>query len=325
MTNLATKIQWTDATWSPITGCTKVSDGCDHCYITGTPPFRIAHRAFDKPGVGGTTGLLLHPERLTAPLHWAKPRRVFVNSLSDLFHEDVPVEYLAKVFAVMAATPQHTYQILTKRHARMRSLLADRCTCGSGHAPGIHFRSAMSWAASKANTDAVPGLDEHVVYHQAGWPLQNVWLGVSVENQRWANTRIPALLETPAAVRFISAEPLLGPVDFRRLEARGVIMDALGGDVSNPKNGETFTGTPSVLDWIIVGGESGRYARPMDVEWARSIVEQCQPWYEARAFVKQLGSVWATANGSADRKGGDMDEWPAELRVRDYPQTAGVR
>src|SRR5688500_5998333 len=115
------KIQWTETTWNILSGCTRVSDGCDHCYIERTPPFRMAGRRFDKPGIGGTTGVKLHPERLEQPLHWRKPRRVFVNSLADLFHEDVPAEFIAKAFAVMRATPQHTYQLLTKRHARMRN------------------------------------------------------------------------------------------------------------------------------------------------------------------------------------------------------------
>ncbi|ACU71950.1 Gp37Gp68 family protein [Catenulispora acidiphila DSM 44928] len=300
-----TKIQWTmsddgtpGATWNPITGCTKVSDGCLKCYITGTPPFRIAHRKFDKPGIGGTTGILFHPERLSAPLHWRKPRRVFVNSLSDLFHEDVPTEYIARVFAVMAKTPQHVYQVLSKRHGRMRSLLRD---------------------GGQALLEATNDEDTASALYDAPWPLPNVWLGVSTEDQHTANLRIPALLETPAAIRFISAEPLLGPIDLQHLEARGVIMDALGGDVSFPGTGEIFTGTPSILDWIIAGGESGPGARPMDPAWVASIVEQCRPGVN-HAFVKQLGSVWAKANGAADRKGGDLEEWPAELRVRQFPQ-----
>lgn len=305
MTNLNTKIQWTDATWSPITGCTKVSDGCSMCYITSTPPFRIAHRTFDKPGIGGTTGILLHPERLTAPLHWRKPRRVFVNSLSDLFHEDVPDEYIAKVFGVMALTPQHSFQVLTKRHGRMRSLLRSESFVLQVQAAAHRIK----WESDSAELQSWQ------------WPLPSVWLGVSTEDQRTAELRIPALLETPAAVRFISAEPLLGPIDLQHLKARGVIMDALGGDVSLPSTGEIFTGTPSILDWIIVGGESGFGARPMDPAWAASIVEQCRRGVN-HVFVKQLGSVWAKTSSAADRKGGDPEEWPAELRVRRYPRMA---
>jgi protein gp37 len=311
-------IQWTDATWNTVSGCTRVSPGCERCYIDRTPPFRMNGRKFDKPEIGGTTGVILHDDRLTLPLTWRKPRRVFVNSLSDLFHEGVPASHIAKVFAVMAATPQHTYQILTKRPARMRSLLRDECRCGAGHQPSVHFRSAMSWAVSKANGDGVPGPSERQVYHEAGWPLPNVWLGVSTEDQQWAEARIPLLLETPAAVRFISAEPLLGPIDLRNLKARGAVMDALGGDVKT-LDGEVYTGTPSVLDWVIIGGESGPGARPMDTLWAMDLVIQCSA-RRLPMFVKQLGSVWARENGAADRKGGDPAEWPKGLQERHFPR-----
>ncbi|MER7213550.1 DUF5131 family protein [Streptosporangium sp. NPDC000239] len=120
------KIQWTESTWNVVTGCTKISDGCVNCYITGTPPFRMAGRAFDGPGIGASTGVTLHPDRLEMPLRWKQPRMVFVNSLADLFHEDVPTEYIAQVFAVMALASRHTFQVLTKRHARLRALLNSR-------------------------------------------------------------------------------------------------------------------------------------------------------------------------------------------------------
>ena len=317
---MVTKIEWTDETWNTVSGCTRVSPGCERCYIDRTPPFRMNGRRFDKPEIGGTTGVILHEDRLGLPLTWRKPRRVFVNSLSDLFHESVPDEHIAKVFAVMAATPQHTYQILTKRPARMRSLLRDECRCGSGHQPGIHFRSAMSWAVSKANPDGVHGPSERRVYHEAGWPLPNVWLGVSTESQQWAEARIPALLETPAAVRFISAEPLLDRIDLRNLRRRnGSLIDALGGDVKTP-DGEVYACTSSVLDWVIVGGESGPGARPMDLNWAMDLVSQCSA-RDRPVFVKQLGSVWARESSAADRKGGDPVEWDACLRARQFPQT----
>ena len=275
-----------------------------NCYISTTPPFRIAHRTFDKPGIGGTTGVLLHPERLAAPLHWRKPRRVFVNSLSDLFHEDVPDEYIVEVFAVMALAQAHTFQILTKRHGRMRSMLK-----------AANFEQKVGAAAYRLKGDhGVTGL------RSWQWPLPNAWLGVSTEDQRTAELRIPALLETPAAVRFISAEPLLGPIELRHLQARGVRMDAIGGDVSDPQGNEVYTSTPSVLDWIIVGGESGFGSRSMDLDWVRTVVDDCRGLYDTHVFVKQLGSVWAKANSAADRKGGDPDEWPAELRVRQFPR-----
>lgn len=215
-----TGIEWADATWNPLVGCTKVSPGCDHCYaetlvnrFAGTSAafpteFHIVNVRSDK--------------FLTQPLRWKTPRLIFVNSLSDLFHQDVADEFVARVFAVMAKCPQHTFQVLTKRHARMRSLLSS---------PWMRDQVA-----------AVADLDVMT------WPLPNVWLGVSAETQQWADIRIPALLETPAAVRFVSAEPLLGPITLPAVER---------------------------LDWVIVGGESGPGARPMHADWARGLRDQC--------------------------------------------------
>jgi protein gp37 len=296
------KIEWTDSTWNFVRGCTRISDGCLHCYIDSTPPFRMSGNRFDSPAVGGKTRISLHPDKLEDPLSWRKPRRVFVNSLSDLFHEDVPESLIAKAFAVMAATPQHSYQILTKRPARMRFLMTS-----------AEFVEASEREFMGLTVDRHPRLART----SWSWPVPGVWLGVSTEDQRWADVRIPMLLETPAAVRFISAEPLLGPVDLRHLSVRNRTVDCLGGDVSNAR-GEVFTGTPSVLDWVIVGGESGRGARSMDTSWAASIVKQCASAH-AQVFVKQLGSVWAQAHGAAHPKGGDAGEWPAELRVRQFP------
>ncbi|MET7944408.1 phage Gp37/Gp68 family protein [Streptomyces sp. NPDC005302] len=211
-----TKIEWTDETWNVATGCEKVSPGCDGCYAeTLAERFRGTAGHYFESGFD----LTLRPDRLALPLSWKKPRRVFVNSMSDLFHAGIPDEYIARAFAVMALTPQHTYQILTKRHSRMRSLLTGLCDCGQGCVPATHFRSAMAWAVSKANVDRIPGVPddaEQRVYRETPWPLPNVGLGVSVENQKWADIRIPALAATPAAFRFLSCEPLLGPLDLTR-------------------------------------------------------------------------------------------------------------
>lgn len=260
------KIEWTDATWNIVTGCDKVSPGCAHCYAE-----TFAERWRGTPGHHFQNGfdIILRPERLGLPLSWKKPRKVFVNSMSDLFHKDIPDEYIAKAFAVMALTPQHTYQVLTKRHGRMRALLTDRCSCGSGHTPGEHFRSAMAWAVSKANPDRVPGLpdDAEKRISQSAWPLPGVWLGVSVEDQKRADLRVPALAQTPATVRFLSCEPLLGPVD---------VSDWLGTDIDEPGIG-----------WVIAGGESGPGARPMSPDWARSLRDQC-----AAAQVPYLFKQW---------------------------------
>lgn len=328
-----THIEWTEATWNVVTGCTKVSAGCDHCYIERTPPFRMAGRKFDKPGTGGTTSVQLHPERLTLPLKWRKPRRIFVNSLSDLFHDDVPDKYIAEVFACMGLAEWHVFQLLTKRHARMRSLLGSPT-----------FRVAVLDAAYRMVLDSldVPARAKNPYWarysaalngHGAAiaWPLPNVWLGVSVEDQQWADIRIPALLDTPAAVRWLSCEPLLGPLNLTgggTQQTYWLTGRPYWGE-PEPIGGGTILGRAPLigprLDWIVVGGESGPGARPMELDWARSLVEQCRS-AGTPVFVKQLGSVWAkdwTWNGLPvsrfDPKGGDPDYWPADLRVREYP------
>jgi len=351
-----TSIEWTDATWNPVTGCTKVSAGCKNCYAERIFPrpyggtCRCGHKEESHDhndlsigqGVPATcfhqgcncarfkqrkfTDVLTHPDRLEQPLHWKKPRRVFVNSMSDLFHEDVPFEFIDKVFAVMALTPQHTYQILTKRPERMREY----------------------WQSVRVRMDAILIEAVHVsgqkysieeFIHKASNPLPNVWLGVSVEDQKTADARIPLLLQTPAAIRFVSYEPALGPIDFER----GGF--ALHRPVTSP-SGKHYPG----LDWIIVGGESGPGARSFNLQWARDVVQQCKAAGVA-CFVKQFGSVpviplkeWETQGKStgkwrilnarndrkvsvdmvpilcSDRKGGDMTEWPADLRVREFPK-----
>lgn len=308
------KIEWTDATWNPVTGCTKVSPGCDHCYAE-----TFAERWRGTKGHHFENGfdVQLRPERLDQPLSWKKPRKVFVNSMSDLFHEKVPDEFIARVFAVMALTPQHTYQLLTKRHGRMRSLLTNppknddgEYEHGAGWLPGAGAKWMVAEALEEIGRDADRRLNEDqwaLVDWPAGrleWPLPNVWLGVSVEDQKWADNRITHLLQTPAAVRFLSAEPLLGPIDLRRVAA-----------------------SATRIDWVIVGGESGPGARPMEEAWARSLVEQCRD-YGIAPFVKQMGSVWAsdrtvggkTVRAHGDSKGGDWDYWPADLRVREFPE-----
>lgn len=267
------KIEWTDATWNPATGCTKVSPGCDHCYAdTFAERFRGVAGHYFENGFD----VQLRPDKLDQPLRWTKPRRIFVNSMSDLFHQDVPEDYIAKVWTVMAATPQHTYQILTKRHARMRSVvrrIAWRTPTTEERQQGVH--------GSIAYVQRDESLNDHL---GAPHVLPNVWLGVSVENQQWADIRIPALLDTPAAVRWISAEPLLGPIDLRNV--RGI--DALWLDWMGGPTGGTGALHP-LLDWVVAGGESGPGARPMHPEWARSMRDQCQ-----KADVPYLFKQWGT-------------------------------
>lgn len=296
-------IQWTDATWNPTRGCSVVSPGCVNCYA-----MKQAHRFSGKgkpyegltkqtkAGPQWTGRVVLDEETLRKPLTWKTPKRVFVNSMSDLFHESLPDEFIDAVFAVMARCPQHQFQVLTKRADRLRAYGA---------------RFAHDWRLCG------PG-GEHIVGMA---PLSNVWLGVSVETQPYADERIPLLLQTPAAVRFISAEPLLGLI--------------------------TLDGRHSGLNWVIVGGESGPGARPCEIAWIRSIVRQCQA-AGVPCFVKQVGAdphdaaaerddmcareawpagwmpkqdgyrVWRV--DLTDAKGGDPAEWPADLRVREYPR-----
>ncbi|MEV6897498.1 phage Gp37/Gp68 family protein [Amycolatopsis sp. NPDC051372] len=245
------KIEWTDATWNPVTGCTKVSAGCDHCYA------ETLHERFN--GKGSFATVTPHPERLEKPLGWRKPRRVFVNSMADLFHDDVPDEFIAMVFAVMALAPQHTFQVLTKRHGRMRSLLSDRW----------FIDGVLPHAVDQRTTDD----------YEFRYPLPNVWLGVSTEDQKWADIRIPALLNTPAAVRWISAEPLLGPINLSAYWLHG--EPGWGPEYREPTSPtglvvQDLVSIKPALDWVVVGGESGPGARPMHPAWARSLRDQCE-------------------------------------------------
>jgi protein gp37 len=316
-----TTIEWTEQTWNPTTGCDRISPGCDRCYAL-TMAKRLKGMGSAKYQTDGDPrtsgpgfGITMHPSTLTDPLRWRKPGRVFVNSMSDLFHPGVTDDFIAHAFAIMALTPQHTYQILTKRHGRMRSLLGSQ--------------------------DFVRLVDDHREHTRPGcgdftWPLPNVWLGVSVEDQKRADLRIPALINTPAAVRFLSCEPLLGPVDLRLpIDHTTHERDYTDGapwpqclDCST-EDGPTVDWTipdGPRINWVIVGGESGPGARPMNPGWAASLVQQCRDAGVA-PFVKQLGSVWAhdftiggkTVTGHGDAKGGDPDHWPVHLRVREYP------
>jgi protein gp37 len=299
----ATKIEWSDATWNVVTGCEKVSPGCDHCYAE-----TFAERWRGTPGHHFENGfdLTLRPERLDLPLRWKKPRRIFVNSMSDLFHQDVPEEFIAKVWTVMAATPQHTYQILTKRHARMRSVvrrIAWRTPTTEERRRGVH--------GSQAYVQANEDLNWHLGHPEV---LRNVWLGVSAEDQQRAALRIPALLDTPAAVRFVSAEPLLGPIDLRNLRSGSAVIDSLGGDVKD-REGVVYTGTPSVLDWVIVGGESGPGARPMHPDWVRTLRDQCTA-ADVAFFFKQWGEyITATVEDDPAFAGGRAYQLPGHGRT----------
>ena len=235
---LASSIEWTEATWNPVTGCDKVSPGCAHCYAE-----RMARRlqAMGQRNYHDGFAVRTHEHMLGHPLRWKKPLRIFVNSMSDLFHADIPVEFIERVFGVMNKANWHQYQVLTKRSQRLREL-SDR----------------MNWQPQ-------------------------IWMGVSVENQRHA-FRIDDLRRTGAAVKFLSLEPLLGPLPDLNLEG---------------------------IDWVIVGGESGPGARPMRPEWVAGIQEQCAR-ARVKFFFKQWGGVFKKWTGR-ELNGRTWDEMPAQL------------
>jgi protein gp37 len=302
-----TAIEWAEVVWNPTTGCDRVSPGCDHCYaLTMAKRLKAMGQAKyqtdgDPRTSGPGFGLALHPATLQQPLRWRKPRRIFVNSMSDLFHDKATDEYIASVFAVMAATPHHTYQLLTKRHARMRSLLSSP-----------NWRGSVAGLVRTANPDqSLADFDAATLEFVGEGLLRNVWVGISVEDQHWADIRIPALLDTPAAVRWISAEPLLGPIDLGWVGG----VDALQRDwIGGPSGG---SGAPHpLLDWVVAGGESGHGARPMNPDWMRSLRDQCQAAGVA-FFVKQMGSRWESRWG---RNHHDIEQFPEDLQVRQYPE-----
>ena len=275
-------IGWTDASWNPIRGCSRVSSGCTHCYAEALAA-RMGHKLDGKPVATMTPGgprwapgrVGLVESQLALPLRWKKPRRIFVNSMSDLFHEALSSEEILAVFGIMACTPQHTYQILTKRPDRMKQWSIGLF--------GTH-RELMTLALTRARANYPHALDI-----PRRWPLPNVWLGVSVEDQAAANERIPLLLETPAAVRFISAEPLLGPLvmDGRHLIGDEEYWDFLRGERGATVQHLVIKPTPTAkLDWVIVGGESGQGHRPMEGCWLEEIAWQCDEG-GVPLFVKQ--------------------------------------
>jgi protein gp37 len=300
VTAAKTRIAWTDATWNPVTGCSKVSEGCRHCYAEAVAKRFWGDRKF--------TDVRCHEDRLEVPLRWRKARRVFVNSMSDLFHKDVPDAFIDRVFAVMALAPKHTFQILTKRPARMRSYCL-----GEGK-----LIDRAHEVIKQANEKMLAG--EGV---WPGWPLPNVWLGVSCEDQCAADERVPLLLQTPAEVRFLSCEPLLGPIDLRRYmwpvhaQWRGPQRTedeaiAAGTVVRWNRQGLVLQGTPFV-NWVIVGGESGRGFRPMDLDWARSLQLQCE----------RAGTAFFFKQHSGPRPG--MGEDALGEVVQQFPEPARAR
>jgi protein gp37 len=295
------KIEWTDATVNPIrardigkfgTGhvgwfCEKISPGCANCYASKMNTWRGNGYEF-LPEFANRVELFLDEKTLDSVLHWKKPRKIFWCDMTDMFQDAVKDEWLDAIFRVMAKTPQHTHQVLTKRPARMRNYMPR--------------------------------------WKPVGMILPNVWLGVSVENQHFADERIPLLLQTPAAKRFISAEPLLDQVNLLNITVcksysdKPITLNALRAEVC-PRDNSSFT--HPALDWVIVGGESGPGARMFNVFWATILRLQCKA-AGVPFFVKQLGGNaldrFAGFYEFSDKKGGDPSEWPPDLRVREFPQ-----
>ena len=302
---MSTAIEWTDETWNPVTGCDHTSPGCDNCYALklagrlkrmGQPNYQADG---DPRTSGPGFGVTCHPHMLDQPLRWRRPRRIFVCSMADLFHPEVPEGFIGDVFDIMGRCPQHTFQVLTKRPQRMRTVLEQ----WAGHG-GMWRRSDLMWCGGGGTP----------------WPLPNVWLGVSIESDSYT-FRADHLRATPAAVRFVSAEPLLGPLPS---------LDLAG------------------IDWLIVGGESGPGARPMHPDWARDLRDRCErTWgycddgqgdeccdaapHPGTAFLfKQWGEYGPAeriTNTGAERDGRTVKEWidygPGDYHARFGKKAAG--
>lgn len=273
--SVGTSIEWTETTWNPNTGCDRVSPGCDHCYALslsgrlkamGQPKYQTDG---DPRTSGPGFGVAMHWDVVDQPLSWRRPQTVFVNSMSDLAHPRVTDEFIAAVFAVMGLADRHRYQVLTKRPRRFRALLQEG-----------EFRGLVAKAMVQRKGD--PELVKKV---RAGdptvWPLPSVWLGVSAEDNVRARERLPLLADTPAAIRFVSAEPLLEDIT-EGLNHPG--PDDHGGPVL------------SAMDWVIAGGESGTTARPMDPDWARGVRDACLA-AAVPFFFKQWGGRTPKAGG----------------------------
>ncbi len=331
-----TKIEWTEVTWNPVLGCSKVSEGCRNCYAM-TMSSRIANAAREKKNPSPVekgymkvvpqdkdgkflpkwnNKIALIEERLEDPLRWQKPRMVFVNSMSDLFHPDVPFEFVVRVFDVMSISKEHTFQILTKRPERMSQF--------------------FEWIEQERvkNEYAYPEYK----------PLLNVWLGTSVENQETADLRIPHLLKCPAAVRFLSCEPLVGAVDLSWIHCKYLSDDpsvnyfnALDGNIFDEDYEDWINDARPFdrgIDWVIVGGESGPNARPMHPDWARSLRDQCveagvayffKQWGEYRpnyGYKNRFAVEWD--NGEYSHKVGKKQAGRL-LDGREWNQMPGVR
>lgn len=316
-----TKIEWTDATLNVVNGCTVTSPGCSNCYamraggrnLPGHPSTGLTVPS--KAGHVWTGEVRLNERALVLPLHWRRPRTIFWNAHGDLFHANVPDAWIDRCFAIMALTPHHTHQVLTKRSARMQLYCANPWT--PQRIARVILDEADAWGVSGAAALAPLGYRAHEEDPSfVHWPLPNVWKGVSVEDQQRADERIPDLLGTPAAVRFLSCEPLLGPVDLTEVSDCSTALDPecwgdcacsslYGFDAGCRRHGGDGRLTRKI-DWVIVGGESGPGSRPMHPDWARGLRDQC-----AAAGVPMLFKQWGDWELALDREQDDPD-WRAD-------------
>lgn len=326
-----TGIEWTDATWQIVTGCSVVSPGCTNCYAMKLAGTRLQHHPSragltreTKSGPVWTGEVRFNGEWLLQPLRWLRPRRIFVAAHGDLFHENVKDEWLDEIFAVMALAHWHTFQVLTKRPERALAYLTERWQPAPAHSVDLGGDGHFGVPAEKEGdtrwtriNEAIDDLITDDLFNQNrfwtrdgaligrpdGNPLPNVWIGTSVEDQERANQRIPILLRIPAAIRWLSCEPLLGPVDLGQAAGCG------------PGCSHEHC-LPLEIDWVVVGGESGPGARPMDEAWARSLRDQCAA-ADVPFFCKQLSIPGSTKVLK------DLADFPADLRVRECPNAEG--
>lgn len=343
-------IAWCDETWNPIRGCSRVSEGCRFCYAervaarfnnVGEPYEGLARREYHQGAYEPrwTGEVKFVKEKLEEPLRWRRPRRIFVNSMSDLFHEKVPDAWIDRIMAVMALAHWHTFQVLTKRPERMRSYFND----GHGIAKDRDRAISVLHSLRQHTYPQFSYADENAAIDRLHDGLENLWLGTSVEDQKSADARTSHLIATPAAVRFLSVEPLLERVELNFwttcTRCKGSMSIEVPGGGSPCPRCIRHQGVEPAVDWVIVGGESGPGARPCNLEWVRGIVEQCKT-AAVPVFVKQFGALpfirypipqdapawfadYPKPRGLLnlkDKKGGDMAEWPEDLRIREFPK-----
>ncbi|MBW4690046.1 MAG: phage Gp37/Gp68 family protein [Komarekiella atlantica HA4396-MV6] len=329
---MSTNIEWCDETINPIVGCSRLSEGCKHCYAATAAKSSRLQQFSQYQTVSEWDGTVeFVKSQLIKPLHWRKPKKIFVCSMADLFHANVPFEWIDQVMAVVALCPQHTFQVLTKRPERaLKYFRQPQLWVKWYEAAKEHL-----WGAIGENFGGLINLQQYFI--DQPFPLPNLWLGTSTENQAMADKRIPILLQIPASLRFLSCEPLLEEITLSRYHNNGI--GYLGHKIKCPNCGVTGINPPDkyyqycwqcnsemerkepTISWIICGGESGPNSRPCHIEWIESIVIQCQE-SNTPVFVKQLGAN-AHHQGqrfkTRDKKGGEIEEFPEQLRIREFP------